>query len=188
MSPPFCFELVVVPSRYEETLVYRARTAVCTTSITATDNFGKHTTSGAAAVAKGRNFSHILQQLVANRTTAERSKCSRSAVGKFSRTPITLSNCLYITESRNQTKQVEPSFRPLSLALARPLTLQAASLLYALTSSVDSQRTIPLCSLLCGHRPCHFMSSPFCFELVVVPSRYEETRSYWVRTAYVRRA
>ena len=34
----------------------------------------------------------------------------------------------HVTESRDKTKQVEePSFRPLALALAQPLTLQAAS-------------------------------------------------------------
>ena len=54
---------------------------------------------------------------------------------------------------RNQT--IESCLRPLALASARPLTLRQP-LLQAWTSAVDPQRTIPLCSLLCGHTPCHF--------------------------------
>ena len=34
---------------------------------------------------------------------------------------------VHVTESRDKTKQVEPPLQPLALALARPLTLQAAS-------------------------------------------------------------
>ena len=59
-----------------------------------TDDISKHTTAGVAAVAEWRNFWHILQQLLATRTTADSSKCSTSAVGKLCRTRITLSNIL----------------------------------------------------------------------------------------------
>ena len=58
-----------------------------------------------------------------------------------------------------QNQAVEPSLRPLALALARPLTIRQP-LLQAWSIAVDPQGTIPLCSLLCGHSPCHFIS-PF---------------------------
>ena len=75
------------------------------------------------------------------------------------------------------------------MALARPRThrqpLSASlclSLLQAWTSAVDPRRTIPLCSLLCGYIPCHFMS-PFFFCSSSYVKVYEETRIYGVGTA-----
>ena len=88
----------------------------------------------------------------------------------------------YISRCRisRQNQAVEPSLRPfVELALARPLTLRQP-LLQAWTSAVDSQRTIPLCSLLCGHIPCHFVSPFFARRRTL---RYEEPRTYGVRTA-----
>ena len=75
-----------------------------------------------------------------------------------------------------QTQAIELSLRSLALALARPLTFRQP-LLQAWTSAVDPQRTTPLCSLLCGHIPCHFMSPSFFRS-----SSYVEVR----RNSYVR--
>ena len=49
------------------------------------------------------------------------------ADGKTIREETPKSFYFHVTESRDKTKQVEPSPRPLAPALARPLTLQAAS-------------------------------------------------------------
>ena len=66
----------------------------------------------------------------------------------------------YHNRISRQNETVEPSLRPLALALARPLTLRQP-LRQAWTSVVDPQRAIPLCSLLCGHSPCQFVSPSF---------------------------